>query len=263
MMLTDLAAVLRGAGLEVVELPGWKTRGHGPMAAVDGVTCHHTGSGRGTGATLGLSTVRDGRQDLVGPLAHLYLNRAGTFYVVAAGLCYHAGKSRKETYTNGRRIGIEALAAGDGWAQDWPVAQMTAYARGCRALTEHYRFPVSEVLGHKETCAPEGRKIDPSFDMRGFREGVATVDLRKDADMTPEELLDTKVKLTPQARELLKGDTATVRELLQWPPADRAARNEIAAGRAEQATQFATLVRLLSDINTTLKSLADRLPPAQ
>lgn len=260
-MLTDLAAVLRGAGCNVLELDGWKTRGHGPMTSVDGVTCHHTASGRGTGATLGLSTIRDGRQDLPGPLAQLYLNRAGTYYVVAAGLCYHAGVSQRPTYTNGRRIGIEALAAGDGWAQDWPPAQMFAYVRGCRALAEHYRFPISEVLGHKETCSPEGRKTDPSFDMRGFREGVATVNLRKDADMTPEELLKTDVELTPQAKELLGGKTSTVRELLQWPPAVRAARNEIAAARAEQTSQFNSVVRLLAGIAETLQDIEKRLPP--
>ncbi|CAF4930636.1 unnamed protein product, partial [Rotaria sp. Silwood2] len=36
-MLTGLAGILRGAGLNVVEVAGWKTRGHGVMASVKGI----------------------------------------------------------------------------------------------------------------------------------------------------------------------------------------------------------------------------------
>jgi hypothetical protein len=227
MMLTDLAEVLRDADLTVVELPGWKARGHGPMTDVRGVTCHHTGSGRGTGATLGLGVVKDGRPGLLGPLAHLYLNREGTFYTVAAGLCWHAGISRSSSYTNGHRIGIEALAAGDGWSQDWPEVQMAAYARGCAALAEHYRFKVSEVRGHKETCAPVGRKIDPTFGMTEFRNRVGNVDLSNPIKKqeVPEMEWDDKITLTePDARNMSQpgynkrktGDKLSVGYMIKW-----------------------------------------------
>lgn len=226
MMLTDLAAVLRLGGLSVIELPGWKTRGHGPMTAVRGVTVHHTASGRGTGAQIGLNTVRYGRADLPGPLAQLYLNREGVFFVVAAGLAYHAGKSREIEQTNTYRIGIEALAAGDGWSQDWPPAQMRALTRGCAVLAEHYRFPVGEILGHKETCAPVGRKIDPSFDMTEFRQQVKDVDQMQ---------LSDPVKYTASAAERAGKEFDTVGHVLQWPPAVRFARDEIAIVRSEVA----------------------------
>jgi hypothetical protein len=216
-MLTDLADVLYRADLQVREVPGWQSRGHGLMTDVLGVTCHHTASGRGTGTTLGLTTIRDGRPGLDGPLAHLYLNREGTFYVVAAGLCWHAGVSRKPEYTNGHRIGIEALAAGDEWSEDWPSAQMDAYARGCKALADHYGFPVSEVLGHKETCKPAGRKPDPTFDMREFREKVATSG--DDMKLTDEVTLSAVA-----AREMSQpgytprkgGDELSLSYLWQW-----------------------------------------------
>jgi hypothetical protein len=222
MYLTDLAKVLKQAGLQVIEQPGWKDRGHGAMLDVRGVTVHHTASGRGTGATLGLSTVQNGRPGLDGPLAHLYLNRAGVFYVVAAGLSYHAGVSQKTDQTNSYRIGIEALAAGDGWAQDWPPAQIDALVRGCAALAAHYRFPVAQVLGHKETCAPKGRKIDPSFDMDAFRKRVSKPDPTKDEDSM--ELSDD-IKLTETAAEAMsipgytkreEGDPLSVSYVLQW-----------------------------------------------
>jgi len=229
MMLTGLADALRSGGLSVKELEGWKTRGHGPMTDVLGVTCHHTASGRGTGVTLGLSTVQHGRTDppLAGPLAHLYLNREGVFYIVAAGLCYHAGESSSPRFTNEHRIGIEALAAGDGWSGDWPAAQMTAYARGCRVLAEHYGFGVSEVRGHKETCAPPGRKTDPSFSMPDFRRRVGAVTLHattvpKEPDMQlsdPVELGDAAARAmsaAPGAVPHQSGQAVDVEFLLLW-----------------------------------------------
>lgn len=171
MMLTDLADVIRAAGLTVIEVPGWRTRGHGPMVDVLGVTCHHT-AGSAHGNAPSLTVVRDGRADLSGPLAHLLLARDGTVCVVAAGLCWHAGVSLKSAYENAHRIGIEA--ENTGLASDpWPGVQITAYARLCAALGKHYGFPVAEVLGHKETCAPVGRKTDPSFAMPPFRARVA------------------------------------------------------------------------------------------
>ena len=37
MMLTDLADVLRAAGLKVQEIAGWTTRGHGQMTDVEAI----------------------------------------------------------------------------------------------------------------------------------------------------------------------------------------------------------------------------------
>ena len=100
-MLTDLADVLRSADLNVIEEPGWKTRGHGVMASVKSILCHHT-AGPATGDYPSLQIVRDGRPDLSGPLAQLGLSRSGLWYVIAAGRSYHAGKTiaarRKEDH---------------------------------------------------------------------------------------------------------------------------------------------------------------------
>ena len=89
-MLTDLADILRGAGLAVVERPGWRTRGHGQMSGVRCVVLHHT-AGPATGEAPSLGVVENGRPGLTGPLAQLVLGRSGTWYVVAAGLCHHTG----------------------------------------------------------------------------------------------------------------------------------------------------------------------------
>ena len=176
MWLTDLADVARSTGLPVIEVPGWRTRGHGPMTDVRTIIAHHT-AGPASGNYPSLGVVRDGRPGLAGPLAQLGLARDGTVYVIAAGLCWHAGVSRDPSYTNSHAVGIEAEGTG---TDPWPARQMDAYARLCRALADHYGLPCSRVLGHKETCAPVGRKVDPNFDMDAFRKRVEEVD-----DMDP------------------------------------------------------------------------------
>src|SRR5579871_6896323 len=113
--LTWLADILRNAGLKVAECPGWQTRGHGDMGEVKGILCHHTAGGK-TGNMPSLDTIINGRPDLSGPLAQLGLGRDGTFYIIAAGRCYHAGTGAWKGVTTGNSsfIGIEAENTGLG-----------------------------------------------------------------------------------------------------------------------------------------------------
>jgi hypothetical protein len=206
MMLVQLAAVARRTGYPVVEVEGWKTRGRpGDMGRIETVTCHHTGNGNAPGNYPSLRVVRDGRPGLAGPLAHLGIGLDGTIYVIAAGKCNHAGRSKEDEYTNPHAIGIEAEAVGTPGADgDWPPKQVEAYVRLCRALIEEFRLNVHDVLGHKETAAPAGRKSDPSFAMGAFRNKVADCDLSKPprelAEMDPQEwtrlerLLDERIE---------------------------------------------------------------------
>lgn len=169
-----LAAALRAGGCNVVELAGWKDRGRpGGFGPVKGVLCHHTaGSKKGNAPTLNL--IVNGRPDLPGPLSHLHLARDGTFTVIAAGRCNHAGPGQWHGVNSGNTnfIGIEAENAGDG-TDPWPAVQMEAYARGVAAILKHIGAPASMCAGHKEYALPPGRKIDPSFNMTAFREKVA------------------------------------------------------------------------------------------
>lgn len=169
-----LAYVLQLHGCNVVELSGWRTRGRpGAFGPIKGCLCHHT-AGPLTGNAPSLGTVVNGRPDLPGPLAHLHLARDGTFTVIAAGRCNHAGIGRWEGITSGNTsfIGIEAENAGVS-ADPWPDVQIEAYARGCAAILNHIGAPVIMCAGHKEYALPPGRKIDPSFDMPSFRQKVA------------------------------------------------------------------------------------------
>ncbi|CAF2121632.1 unnamed protein product [Rotaria magnacalcarata] len=172
-MLTGLADILRGVGLNVVEVAGWKTRGHGVMASVKGIIVHHT-AGSSTGDYPSLAVVRDGTSSLAGPLSQLGLGRSGTWFVIAAGRCYHAGSTLDDSiYGNSNAIGIEAegvgLPATDSGHAHWPEVQYQSYVKGVKALQNAYGVPTARVLGHKEAAVPKGRKIDPNFSMAEFR----------------------------------------------------------------------------------------------
>jgi hypothetical protein len=168
-----LAPVLRASGCTVVEIAGWQSRGRAEMGPVKGCLCHHTaGSRKGNAPSLNL--IINGRPDLPGPLSHLHLARDGTFTAIAAGRCNHAGAGEWHGVTTGNSnfIGIEAENAGDG-TDPWPAVQVEAYARGVAAILTHVGAPAIMCAGHKEYARPEGRKIDPSFDMVAFRQKVA------------------------------------------------------------------------------------------
>ena len=170
--LTWLPAVLKDAGLKVALEPGWESRGHGDVGSILGIVCHHT-SGPAKGNMPSLRVVRDGREDLPGPLAQLGLGRDGTYYVIAAGRCSHAGRGEWKGITTGNSnfIGIEAEHTGKK-SEPWPAVQMDAYRRGVAAILRHIGRGADSCAGHKEYALPKGRKPDPEFDMVAFRSAV-------------------------------------------------------------------------------------------
>lgn len=169
-----LQPVLRNAGLKVATVDGWETRGRGDMGQVEGVICHDTANAS-PGNMPTLRTLIEGRPDLAGPLAQLGLGRDGTFYVVAAGRCNHAGEGAWQGCTSGNTsfIGIEAENSGVG--EPWPAVQLDAFRRGVAAILSKLQRGADACAGHKEYALPAGRKIDPSFDMTAFRQSVAGV----------------------------------------------------------------------------------------
>jgi len=171
-----LPDVLKGAGLEVVQVDGWQDRGRGDVGKILGVLCHHT-AGPKDGNIPSLDILVNGRPDLAGPLAQLGLGRDGSYYVIAAGKANHAGNGNWKGIVNGNAhlIGIEAENTGLPDDSPWPQAQMDAYSRGVAAILMHIGQPVDFCVGHKEYALPPGRKSDPDFDMKAFRSSVAAV----------------------------------------------------------------------------------------
>lgn len=201
MMLTDLADACRASGLTVAEIPGWRTRGHGEMTSVDTIVAHHT-AGPASGDMPSLGVIANGRPGLPGPLAQLGLSRSGVVYVVAAGVCWHAGAVTRREYDNRHAIGIEAEATG---IDPWSPVQYAAYVKLCAALCDHYGVPVDLVLGHKEVCDPPGRKIDPNFDMPTFRRHIEEATMPSAKDIVDEFM----------SRELNKDGSLTVAKALR------------------------------------------------
>jgi peptidoglycan hydrolase-like protein with peptidoglycan-binding domain len=174
--LTWLLQVLQDAGLKVAPVDGWENRGDGDVGKTMGVICHHTAGPR-NGNMPSLQTLLDGRSDLPGPLAQLGLGRDGTYYVIAAGRCNHAGKGKWQGITTGNTsfIGIEAENTGLSNDTPWPDVQLDAYRRGVAAILMHIGKTAEFCAGHKEYALPAGRKTDPDFDMDAFRAGVAAI----------------------------------------------------------------------------------------
>lgn len=179
----ELGNILRAAGLTVVEQPGWRTAGHPGTFAPAGIVWHHTG---GLNA---LPVVVNGRADLAGPLANLYLDHTGTFTVVCAGVAWHAGPGSQHVLDDIRNgvppagdaaalglpddcsdgnhylLGIEVENLGT--ADDpYPKAQIDALVAGSAALCRALGFDQTHCVHHREWTA---RKVDMSYrgDLRG------------------------------------------------------------------------------------------------
>lgn len=188
-MLTDLADVLRDAGLNVEEVDGWRTRQRPPSTGgfdPGGNLWHHTGA-KDTNPN---SIVDDreyarwlaeiGRSDLPAPLCQLSVGRNGTIYVCAAGRGNHAGDAKIQLGPDGKVL----LPAGDGnklylgWecqntgSEGWTSAQRDAMVVGGAATSLEYGWFAQHNRAHKETSLTG--KWDPGkLEMSPFRNDIA------------------------------------------------------------------------------------------
>jgi len=166
--------------ITVAELPDWQQYGHGDYGQIWGVMIHHTGSARADAMSI-----RNGRPDLMGPLSNLHIAQDGTVTVVAAGVCWHAGRGSYPGIPtdNGNRvlIGIECA-----WPRDtsitpatqtrerWPDAQIIAMRDSVAAILTRLGYDSSRVIAHKEYAGLAQGKWDPgNLDMGWFRGEVA------------------------------------------------------------------------------------------
>jgi N-acetyl-anhydromuramyl-L-alanine amidase AmpD len=217
--LTWLPDVLEQAGLKVALCEGWETRGRGEMGHIFGVICHHTAGGK-QGNMGSLKILRDGRpaapgvKPLAGPLSQLGLGRDGTYYVIAAGRCNHAGEGFWKGLANGNSnfIGIEAENTGRDDDFPWPAVQLEAYQRGVAAILKHIGRSADFCCGHREYALPAGRKSDPTLDMNEFR--IAVSNFMSGA--APPPVLIPDVEPTPTKRPTLRrGATGDLVKVLQ------------------------------------------------
>ena len=159
-----LLDVLQAEGVNPVEYPGWRNRGHGDFKDIRGVMVHHTGSD-----TTSAASIANGRPDLAGPLSQLHIARDGTVTVVAVGVAWHAGVGMypwlPTNMGNWHLIGIECANSGTSptapHRQNWPDAQYFALVRCCAAINCRLAQTSARTIGHKEYAGLSQGKWDP------------------------------------------------------------------------------------------------------
>lgn len=196
--LTNLADVARAAGLRVVELDGWKTRGRPSSTGGNdprGVLWHHTG-GAANDRAYADWLARVGRSDLPAPLCHYSIDRAGTVYVCAAGRTNHGGKAKASGPipagdANALYIGVECMNTG---SEGWSKAQYDAMVQLAAELATAYGWTAEHNRAHKETSSTG--KWDPGqLDMTDFREDVRVAMKPKPAGPTKAQRKKARTKL--------------------------------------------------------------------
>lgn len=174
-----LPEVLRGAGLQVHEVPGWDDRGGGIQFDPRAIVCHATAGSRSASDQDEVNVLLKGSSTAPPPIAQLYLSRTGTWHVVASGRCNHIGDAPLPgTGKRGNRYALGVEAANDNRDEPWPAVQYLSYVRGVAAICRHLGWSDARVFAHKEISS--SGKTDPTFSMPTFRANVAAV-LRGDS----------------------------------------------------------------------------------
>lgn len=181
-----IATRLRAVGLNVRETTGWKTRGRdfagvsGPFNPIGGVNHHTAGHPSATSPVPSLGIVINGRSDLPGPLCNVLLGFDGVFYVVASGVCNHAGLpdggSIRGMTGNSTAYGMEIEHDG---LHALEAKRVALAAKAWAAIFRGKGIKASQLVQHWE-WAPS-RKIDLATNMHpgknptadGFRSMVA------------------------------------------------------------------------------------------
>lgn len=168
MRITEAPAVLRAAGIEVVEHSGWRTRSNGELSSTLHWVWHHDASNPGD--SPGVPAYMIGNYRKAG--AQLWVDRRGRWHIIATGVAYHAGKVRGSV-GNSNSVGIETDHT---TGESWPSALLDSLRKGTAALIRHYGGGADRLHFHKSICAPVGRKNDPDgLDLGAERARVAAL----------------------------------------------------------------------------------------
>lgn len=170
-MTTWIADVLREV-VPIVEMPGWTTRGNGlltPRACV----WHHDASA--PGYSPGMPDYIAGQVDAGNPGANIWVTLDGTWYLIAAGLTYHAGAVLAGKPNNSTSWGIETdHTTGETWSG---VELLSSLRIGTAAILDAMGVgPAGGLEFHKTICSPVGRKGDPEgLDLSTEQAAVAAI----------------------------------------------------------------------------------------
>lgn len=216
----QLLADLLGAGLTVVEEPGWKTRGANTWAVgkPEGVIEHHTAPPNPYPVK---ALYRDGKIK-----CNMATHPDGTVFLVAYNRCnYSSGPGSKVVLVENVRKSIPppANARTRGLADNWggnrhfwnfenshegdgrplPTVQFDAIVESTRVVLDHFGLNANQVIGHSEWSY---RKIDPYWDgnrraieeIRSALYGAGNPSNGEGTVLLPMELVDWVVNLSDQ-----------------------------------------------------------------
>lgn len=175
---SDLVAIARRVGVQVIEAPSSHRGTKGTMGTVRGVTCHHTGTPNTFNPTVDypdFNVVKEGRAGLVNSLSAWGIGRFRAIYVFSEFLSWHAGEWSWKGLTdgNGDFLGIEAAGVGD-----WTNFQRAVYPRLVASALLFLGEGPDMAPRHLDGAMPRGRKVDAAkFDGnfalgKSFREWV-------------------------------------------------------------------------------------------
>lgn len=210
-----LADVLRSAGLKVVEHNGWQGRG-AAFTDLRAVVWHHDASPAGDSPGVPAYMLRQMAQGKAA--AQLWVDRRGTWHVLAAGVAFHAGKVRAGMPGNYQSLGVETdHTIGEGW----PAAQLSGLRKGTAAILARLGKDATDLHMHKSICDPPGRKTDPDgLELHSERGRVAvlmavkaqsTTDpqpLQEDGEMTPQDWTRMEKLVDDRIRLVLRGESS-------------------------------------------------------
>lgn len=150
-----LASVLRQAGLSVKEHDGWKRRGR-DFRNLGSVVWHHDASPPGDSPGVPGYMLREMQAGRAG--AQVWVDRRGTWHVLAAGVAFHAGRVRPGMPGNDQSLGLECDHT---TGEAWPRAQLVSLRVGTAAILRRLGQDATGLHFHSSICDPPGRKTDP------------------------------------------------------------------------------------------------------
>lgn len=167
--LTDLADVLRAAGLNVVEYPGWQTRANKSGSFGEGrpwgVMWHHDAASASASNQARADYEAVNASDA--PICNVHVMRDASVWVLAAGRTNTNGKGSGVQWSKGSvpndsmnsyAVGMEL--SNNGVGQEYPAAQIDAAIAASNAINTAYGNLPTDVATHFQ-WAPT-RKIDPA-----------------------------------------------------------------------------------------------------
>ncbi len=152
-----LPEVLRAAGMTVVLHEGWAGRASsGARFRPTAVVWHHDASPPGDSPGVPRYMARELDAGRAG--AQCWVDRQGRWHIVAAGIAYHAGRTRRGAPGNGDSIGVETDHT---TGEEWPDPLLRSLRVGTAAILRHLAVTEAALEFHATICDPPGRKTDP------------------------------------------------------------------------------------------------------